>query len=134
MRGVLLCWLMEVHQKYKLSSETFFLTVSIIDEFLKKESVSRNKLQLVGVTALWIASKYHETYQVPKLKNLELLCDHAYRGQDILVMEGQIIQTIGFSLLTRPSALHHFELLKHHAELTPRDYWLARYLLEASIF
>jgi G2/mitotic-specific cyclin-B, other len=59
MRGVLLCWLMEVHQKYRLNSETFFLTVAIIDGFLRQENVPRNKLQLVGVTALWISAKYH---------------------------------------------------------------------------
>lgn len=41
---------------------------------------------------------------------------------------------IGFSTLAEPSALNHFELIKHHAQLSPRDYWLARYLLEASIF
>lgn len=77
---------MEVHQKYKLGCETFFLTVTIIDEYLRQESISRNKLQLVGITALWISAKYHETYQVPKIKNLELLCDNAYQRKDILLM------------------------------------------------
>ena len=58
MRGVLLSWLMQVHQKYKLMNETFFLTVKIVDSYLKRQAVNRSKLQLVGVTALWIAAKY----------------------------------------------------------------------------
>lgn len=134
MRGILLCWLLEVHQKYRLMSETFFMTVRIIDNFLKNENVPRGKLQLVGVAALWISAKYTETYQVPKLKNLEQLCDNAYKGSDILAMEGKILEVIGFEILVQPSPLSHFELIKHHAQLSPRDYWLARYLLEASLF
>ena len=70
MRGVLLCWLQEVSQKYRMMPETFFLTVRIIDSFLRVRVVVRTQLQLVGVTAFWIAAKYQETYQVPKLKNL----------------------------------------------------------------
>ena len=51
-------------------TETFFLTVRIVDSYLRVARVTRNKLQLVGVTSLWIAAKYQETYQVPKLTNL----------------------------------------------------------------
>lgn len=67
MRGVLLSWIVEVHLKYKLMDETFFLMVTILDAYLEKQKVSRGRLQLVGITALWIAAKYVETYQVPKL-------------------------------------------------------------------
>ena len=70
MRGVLLSWLMEVCHKYRLMSETFFLTAKIVDAYLGKQPVSRNRLQLLGVAALWVAAKYQETYQVPKLRNL----------------------------------------------------------------
>jgi hypothetical protein len=107
MRGVLLCWLQEVHQKYKLTSETFFLTVRIVDAYLKAEVVQRNRLQLVGVAALWIAAKFQETYQVPKLSNLEQLCDRAYQKEDILQMEGRILEMVGFDLLVEPSVLVH---------------------------
>ena len=99
MRGVLLSWIQEVHQKYKLSTETFFLTIRIVDSYLRVHRVTRSKLQLLGVTALWIASKYQETYQVPKLSNLEHLCDNAYKAADILAMEGSILNTLGFDLL-----------------------------------
>lgn len=58
MRGVLLNWLVEVHQKYKLMGETYFLMVRLIDLYLAREQVPRSKLQLLGITALWIAAKY----------------------------------------------------------------------------
>jgi cyclin B len=134
MRGVLLNWLVEVNQKYKLMDETFFLTVKIIDAYLRAQPLTRNKLQLLGITALWIAAKFQETYQVPKVENLVYICDSAYSVPDILAMEGKVLTAVGFDLLAAPSPLLYFKLLQHHALLSEKDYWLARYLLEATAF
>ena len=45
-------------------------TVAILDRFLQVEvgSVSRNKLELVGVAAMLVAAKYEEIY-APEVKN-----------------------------------------------------------------
>lgn len=58
MRAILIDWLVEVHLKFKLYPETLYLTVNLIDRYLEKEEVLRQHLQLVGVTAMLIASKY----------------------------------------------------------------------------
>lgn len=58
MRVVLLNWLVDVHIKYKMSPETFFITVNIIDQYLSVRDVNRSELQLLGITAMWIAAKY----------------------------------------------------------------------------
>lgn len=96
MRAVLLNWLIDVHLKYKLQPETLFIATQILDAYLSKRVVSRNELQLVGITTLWIAAKYEETYQIPKLSNLVFICDSAYNREQILAMEGNIIQTLNF--------------------------------------
>ncbi len=62
MRAILIDWLVEVHLKFKLVPETLYLTVSLIDRYLEKVEVHWEKLQLVGVTAMLIASKYEEIY------------------------------------------------------------------------
>jgi hypothetical protein len=134
MRGVLLNWLIEVHQKYKLMGETYFLMVRLIDLYLNVEKIGRNRLQLLGITALWVAAKYHETYQVPKIQNLVYICDNAYKAEDILAMEGKLLLATGFHVLTTSSLLTYYELVQHHARLNEKDYWLGRYLLEASTF
>jgi cyclin B len=69
MRQVLLGWMVDAHLKYKLQPETLFIAVHIIDACLNIVSISRTKLQLLGITALWISSKFEETYQVPKIDN-----------------------------------------------------------------
>lgn len=77
MRAILVDWLIEVHYKFKLLPETLFLTINLIDRFLDKEVIHRTKLQLVGVTAMLIASKYEEIY-APEVKDFVYITDKAY--------------------------------------------------------
>lgn len=58
MRSVLLNWLIDVHLKYKLQPQTLFIAIHILDAYLSKVQTGRTRLQLVGIVALWIASKY----------------------------------------------------------------------------
>ena len=62
MRSILVDWLIEVAQEYKLQQETLHLSVRLIDRFLSRRPVARTKLQLVGVTCMFIASKFEEIY------------------------------------------------------------------------
>lgn len=77
MRAILIDWLVEVHLKFKLVPETLYLTVNLIDRYLEKASVMREKLQLVGVTAMLIASKYEEIY-APEVQDFVYITDKAY--------------------------------------------------------
>ena len=102
MRSILVDWLVEVHLKFKLVPETLYLTVSIIDKYLVTGKVTRPKLQLVGVTALLIASKYEEIYP-PELRDLVYICDRAYGKGEILAMEETILKELKYGV-TFPSA------------------------------
>lgn len=59
-RTTLVDWLVQIHARYHLIPETLWIAINIIDRFLSKRVVSLVKLQLVGVTAMFIASKYEE--------------------------------------------------------------------------
>ena len=56
MRGILVDWLVEVAEEYKLVSETLYLTVSYVDRFLSFNVLSRQRLQLLGVSSMLLAS------------------------------------------------------------------------------
>jgi len=56
MRGILIDWLVEVVEEYKLNNDTLHLAVSYIDRFLSFYPINRVKLQLLGVTSMNIAS------------------------------------------------------------------------------
>lgn len=107
MRSILLNWLVDVHLKYRLQPLTLFLAVHIIDAYLEKVEVKRNRLQLLGIVALWIAAKYEETYQVPKIGNLVYICDAAFDSQQILEMEASVMLVLEFGVLVN-TALHFF--------------------------
>ena len=63
MRAILIDWMIEVCQEFRLKRETLHYAVNFVDRYLSKVAeVRRGSLQLVGVTALFIASKIEEIY------------------------------------------------------------------------
>ena len=56
MRSILVDWLVEVSEEYKLHRETLFLAVNYIDRFLSQMAVQRGKLQLVGAASMFLAA------------------------------------------------------------------------------
>ncbi|XP_076624696.1 G2/mitotic-specific cyclin-B [Colletes latitarsis] len=105
MRSVLIDWLVEVHQQFHLMQETLYLTVAIIDRFLQTfRAIDKKRLQLVGVTAMFIAGKYEEMYS-PDIKDYVYITDNAYSKVEILQMEMLIVKTLDYSF-GRPLPLH----------------------------
>lgn len=131
MRTILVDWLVEVHLKFKMVPETLYLTVHIIDRFLAMKQVRRSKLQLVGVAALLLASKYEEIYP-PELRDLVYITDRAYNKQEILEMENQIVTTLDYNLTlpTTHSFLCRFLKAAHADRMMVQ---MACYLSERSL-
>ncbi|XP_018462120.1 cyclin-B1-3 [Raphanus sativus] len=90
MRSILVDWLVDVHVKFDLSPETLYLTINIIDRFLSLKTIPRRELQLLGVSALLIASKYEEIWP-PQVNDLVYVTDNTYQSKQILVMEKTIL-------------------------------------------
>ncbi|XP_058177301.1 G1/S-specific cyclin-E [Anopheles ziemanni] len=84
MRAILLDWLNEVCEVYKMYRETYYLAVDYIDRYLsRKKGLMKTHLQLLGVTALFIAAKVEEIYP-PKLRDFAYVTDGACTEEDIL--------------------------------------------------
>lgn len=97
MRAILIDWLIDVHSKFDLSLETLYLTINIIDRFLAIKTVPRRELQLVGVSAMLMASKYEEIWP-PEVNDFVCLADRAYTHEQILVMEKIILGKLEWTL------------------------------------
>lgn len=97
MRAILIDWLVEVHLKFKLLPETLFLTVNLIDRFLSRRCVARTKLQLVGVTAMLLASKREEMYP-PEVRDFVYITDSAYTADQIFSLEEEMLEALQFRL------------------------------------
>lgn len=97
MRTILVDWLVEVSEEYRLHTETLFLAISYIDRFLSYMSVVRAKLQLVGTAAMFIASKYEEIYP-PDLGEFVFITDDTYTKNQVLRMEQIMLKILSFDL------------------------------------
>jgi len=97
MRQILVDWLVEVSEEYKLQTETLHLAVNYIDRFLSLMSVQRSKLQLVGTAAMFIASKYEEIYP-PDVSEFVYITDDTYTKRQVLRMEHLVIKVLEFEL------------------------------------
>lgn len=97
MRRTLIDWLVDVHLKYKLLPETLFICVNLIDRFSGKSLIKRKDYQMVGVTCLLIAAKYEEIYP-PYVDNFVYITDHAYRREQIIEKEREILKDLAFEV------------------------------------
>lgn len=97
MRSVLVDWLIDIHSKFRLVPETLFLALNIVDRFLSLRTISLNKLQLVGLTAMFIAAKYEEVL-CPSVHNFLYLAEGGYTDEEILKAERYMLKIIKFNL------------------------------------
>jgi hypothetical protein len=132
MRAILVDWMVEVAEEYKLSTQTLHLSVHYLDRYLSMKSVTRNTLQLVGVCALLLASKYEEIFP-PCIDDFVYICDNAYTRQEILLMEQEMLNTLGFRLTvaTRINFVRRF--IDVSGQSHPQLNALADYLAELTL-
>lgn len=97
MRAVLVDWLVEVQQEFRLVSETLFLAVNYIDRFLTLEAVPRSRLQLVGVACTLLACKTEEL-SPPGVDKFVYVCDGTYSREDVVKMERHVLSRLRFEV------------------------------------
>ncbi|CAO1627440.1 unnamed protein product [Parajaminaea phylloscopi] len=156
-RGILVDWLIDIHAKFRMLPETLFLALNVVDRFLTTRAISLNKLQLVGLTAMFIAAKYEEVL-CPSVGNFLFLADGGYDTDEILKAERYMLKVLGFNLsyanpmnfLRRISKADNYDIqtrtvAKYFMEISLVDYrllehppslvaaasiWMARKVLE----
>ncbi|XP_047455856.1 G1/S-specific cyclin-E2 isoform X2 [Mugil cephalus] len=98
MRAILLDWLLEVSEVYSLHRQTAYLAQDYFDRFmLTQEDISKDCLQLIGITALFIASKIEEIYP-PKIYEFAYVTDGACDTWDIQRTELHILKALDWNL------------------------------------
>ncbi|VFQ78280.1 unnamed protein product [Cuscuta campestris] len=145
MRLILVDWLVEVAEEYRLVADTLHLTVSYIDRFLSFRALNRSKLQLLGISCMLIASKYEEI-QPPHVEDFVYITDNTYTKVEVIAMESDLLKFLGLEtgnpttktflrIFTKPSqdnikfSTMEFEFLCCFlAELSLLDYRCVQYL------
>ena len=131
LRGVLVDWLVEVHTRFHLLPETIFLAVNIIDRFLSSRKVELEKLQLVGITAMFIASKYEEVLS-PHVQNFKHIADDGFSEEDILQAERYVLAALNYDL-SYPNPMNFLRRISKADGYDIQTRTLGKYLLEISL-
>ncbi|KAI0634848.1 cyclin-like protein [Trametes polyzona] len=128
MRGILTDWLIQVHSRFRLLPETLFLCVNIIDRFLSARVVSLAKLQLVGITCMFIAAKVEEIV-APSASNFLYCADSSYTESEILQAERYVLKTIDWNL-SYPNPIHFLRRISKADDYNVQVRTIGKYLLE----
>lgn len=130
-RDILVNWLVKIHNKFGLLPETLYLAINIMDRFLCKELVQLDKLQLVGTSCLFIASKYEEVYS-PSIKHFASETDGACTEEEIKEGENFILKTLDFGL-NYPNPMNFLRRISKADDYDIQSRTLAKFLLEISL-
>lgn len=130
-RGILVDWLIEVHQKFHLLPETLYLAINIIDRFLSVKVVMIDRLQLVGITAMFIAAKYEEVFS-PHLGHFKYLADDTFTEEEILRAERFMLQTLDYNL-SYPNPMNFLRRISKATDYDQDTRTVAKYLMEISL-
>jgi hypothetical protein len=133
MRAILIDWLVDVHCKYDLLPQTLHIAIHLIDRHLEKDlHVPRQRLQLVGVTALFIASKYEEIYP-PEAEDFVRITDNAYTRDEVFSMEEELLANVGYRI-TFPTAYSFLQrFLKASKTCDDRVQHFSHYVMDRSL-
>lgn len=128
---ILVNWLIKIHNKFCLLPETLYLAINLMHRFLSKELVQLDRLQLVGTSCLFIASKYEEVYS-PSIAHFASETDGACSVEEIKEGERFILQTLGFNL-NYPNPMNFLRRLSKADDYDIQSRTLAKFLMEISI-
>ena len=128
MRTILMEWLIEVHSKFRLLPETLLIAVNLVDRFLSIRVVSLAKLQLVGLTALFISAKYEEVI-CPSIQHFLHMTDESFDLDEMLRAERYMLSTLQFDL-SYPNPLHFLRRISKADDYDMQTRTVAKFLIE----
>nr|AAC50013.1 type A-like cyclin [Zea mays] len=136
MRAILIDWLVEVAEEYRLAPDTLYLTVNYIDRYLSGNEINRQRLQLLGVACMLIAAKYEEIC-APQVEEFCYITDNTYFRDEVLEMEASVLNYLKFEM-TAPTAKCFLRRFARSAQACDEDpalhlEFLANYIAELSL-
>ena len=106
-RTKLVDWLFEVFTVMNCQESTIYLTIHLLDYFLfkfSKKALQNEDLHLLGVSCLFIASKYEDTIPIFMNDLRVKICHNRFKDRELKEFEKMIINTIDFGVHLTSSA------------------------------
>lgn len=110
-------WMIEVLHTFKCSLNTLFLAIQILDRYfgLASETINLEGLHLLGVTAMFMASKYEDIKPL-NMKTVYNKIGHTKLSEDsIRQMEAKVAKAFNFEIAF-PTCWEFFEHIADNAK------------------
>ncbi|OAY80470.1 Cyclin-A1-1 [Ananas comosus] len=125
MRAILIDWLVEVAEEYRLVPDTLYLTVNYVDRYLSGNEMNRQRLQLLGVSCMLIAAKYEEIC-APQVEEFCYITDNTYFKDEVPMLQLEFLTNYVAEL-----SLLEYNLLCYSPSLiAASSIFLARFILQ----
>ena len=100
LRAKMVDWMIEVLSSYKMSEDSFFRSVSFMDEYLKHEGQAQETkdIHLIGVASMFSAMKYEEIHPLRLSLITEKIARKKFTREEIISKESRVMQVLGFCL------------------------------------
>lgn len=92
-RYILVDWLVEVVGMKDFSAHTLYLAVSMFDRYLEKRKVEKSKVQLLGVAAMVLSSRFLG-FDILTIREAAWLTDNSYSYHDVVKMMGELVAAL----------------------------------------
>jgi hypothetical protein len=132
LRAEIIDWIIRVHQKFRLWSETLFITINLLDRYLSIFDFPSDRIYLLCTACLFIATKYEEIYP-PTMKDWIKLTQNKYTKEQIIDLEQSILFNLDFQILTT-SSYRFLERYSKVAKIDTVTFFVAQFFLELSLF
>jgi len=100
LRGRMVDWMIEVLTNFKCDDQTFFLACSLLDRYFKGKAETREvqDLHIIGVTCMFIASKYEDIYPLKMKMVYEKIAHKKLPIERIKALELDILRVIQYRI------------------------------------
>ena len=98
-RKVMIQYMNKLYVDFELDPQTFFIALSIFDTLIHKhwKILLKKNLRFIGITLLWISSKFEETYPL-YFEDLFYITEHKKSKEEFLEFEELILKTIQYKI------------------------------------
>lgn len=105
MRTTVIDWLVDIHKKYGLRTDTLYIAINLMDLYLNRKDVDKTKYQRLACAALLVAAKSEEQCP-PSVQKLVYVSDKSFTVTSLNRMEAALFATMNYHV--NPIVSSHF--------------------------
>lgn len=132
LRAEVINWLFRIHLKFRLWPETLYITVNLMDRYLSLYDMPAEKVYLLAIASLLIATKYEEIYP-PTVKDFLKVTQNKFTREELMDLEQSILFSLDFAMLQTSS----YRFVERYSKVAKADsiiFFMGQFFIELALF